>query len=108
MPCAIVRHASSSPHLISEPYRRERVVPFVSAKHPLARKGKLILSELEAVPLIVRGTNTSSNRADEIVRQLESRGLKPNIVMRFESPEAAKVAVLKKMGLGFLYWELLT
>ena len=45
-----MRHASSSPHIISEPYRRERIV---------------------------------------------------------ESPEAAKVAVMKKMGLGFLYWELL-
>lgn len=104
---ALVRHASSSPHIISEPYRHEMVVPFVSAKHPLASKGKLTLSELEAVPLIIRGINTSSKRADETVRQLESRGLKPNIVMRFESPQAAKVAVMKKMGLGFLYWELL-
>ncbi len=104
---ALVRHASSSPHIICERYRHERVVPFVSAKHPLARKGKLTLSELESVPLIIRGINTSSPRADEIVKHLESRGLKPNIVMRCESPETAKVAVLKKMGLGFLYWELL-
>jgi len=104
---ALVRHASSSPHIVSEPYRRERILPFISAKHPLARKGRLTLSELGAVPLITRGINTSSNRVDETVRQLESRGLKPNIVMRCESPQAAKIAVSKKMGLGFLYWDLL-
>ncbi len=103
---ALMRYPSKSPLIISEPYRQERVVSFVSAKHPLARKGKITLSDLELIPLIIRGGNTSPTRVEERLKKLENQGVKPNIFMRCELPKAVKIAVGKKIGLGFLCWEL--
>jgi DNA-binding transcriptional LysR family regulator len=36
---------------------------------------------------------------------MESQGYRPNVLMRCESAEAIKLAVLNGMGLGFLYEE---
>ncbi len=45
--------------------------------------------------------------AEEIFEQLEDRGLKLNIVMRCESPQAVKAAVRNKIGVGILFREVL-
>ncbi len=103
---ALMRHPAKSPHIISEPYRQEWVIPFVSTDHPLARIRKLTLFDLEGVPLIIRGANTSSTRAEERLRQLETQGLTLNIAMLCETPSALKTAVRSKLGVGFLSWEL--
>ena len=102
---ALMRQPCRSPQIISEPYREDQIVPFVSTDHPVARIGELKLCDLEGTPLIIRGGNKSSTNTEERLKRLKNQGLKLNIAMRCESPKAVKIAVRYKLGLGFLYSE---
>ena len=98
----IITKPSDSPLLEVEPYREEKLVAFVSAKHPLAQKKKLTLADFARGPLIVRKKGGES-KAWEILAQLERQGYKPNILMECESGETVKVATMKGLGLGVLW-----
>lgn len=100
---AMVSRPSSSPHLIVEPYRRERLVAFVARNHPLAKNGKLAFSDLPQLPLVIRTVKGGGGSAEKILRQMEDQGFTFNIAMRCESPEALKIAVKEKVGVGILY-----
>jgi DNA-binding transcriptional LysR family regulator len=41
--------------------------------------------------------------AEQIIRELKTRGLKPNIALRCGTPQAVKAAVASKMGMGILF-----
>jgi DNA-binding transcriptional LysR family regulator len=98
---AILNHRPKSTNLIAEPYRRETLVVFASANHPLAKKRRISLRELARVPLIIK----ESMGATLIERLLNeaNTAIPPNIVMRSESPAAVKTAVKNNMGLGVLF-----
>ncbi len=101
---ALLTNPSYSPSLIYEPFRQEELVAFASAKHPLAKRRKLTLEELAQAPLVIKSEKTRKvYRTDEILRQLEKRGFKLNIVLQCESAEAVKSAVKVGAGLGILY-----
>ncbi len=94
---------SESPSLICEPCRQEQVVIFASIKHPLAKRKKLTLAELAMFPLIIKekeGKEGGLSMAEGILKQVEKRGLKLNIIMHCDSPEAVKAAVKAGIGLG--------
>jgi DNA-binding transcriptional LysR family regulator len=101
---AIVTHCSDLPELCYVPFGQDRVVLFVSARHPVARKKALSLAEIAAEPLIAhrgirRGTgkNTMS-----ILKQIKEQGRRPNILMECNSSEAVKAAVMRGAGIGIL------
>ena len=96
----LVSGPPKSPYILSEPFRKEKMVPFVAVSHPMAKRPILTMSDLSETPLIIRGNGMGKSTAEEILEQLEDRGLKLNIVMRCESPQAVKAAVRKKMGVG--------
>ena len=100
---ALITNPSHSPSLIYEPCRKETLVTFVSVKHPLAKRRELNLAELARAPLIVRKGKADVGSTWEILKQLEERGLKLNIIMDCELPEGVKAAVKTGMGLGILY-----
>jgi DNA-binding transcriptional LysR family regulator len=85
-----------------EPYRAEKFVAFVSAKHPLSQKKKLTLADFVRGPLIVRGKGVDSNTW-EILAQLERQGYELNVFMECESAETVKIATMKGLGLGILW-----
>ncbi|MCZ6625593.1 MAG: LysR substrate-binding domain-containing protein, partial [Deltaproteobacteria bacterium] len=82
-----------------------KLVLFAPGNHRLAKRRGLTLSDIAEAPLIIRGGTGEKGKTDEILKKIEKRRLKFNIVMRCESSEAVKVAVRKKMGLGILYWD---
>jgi DNA-binding transcriptional LysR family regulator len=97
----LITRPSQSPGLHSIPYRFEKFVGFISAKHPLARKAKLTIAEVAQCPLIVKRNDDS--KSSSCLRQMEAAGCRPNVLMQCESAEAIKLAVLNGMGIGFLY-----
>lgn len=43
--------------------------------------------------------------AEQLIREMKTQGLTPNIVLRCETPQAVKAAVASKMGMGILFRE---
>ena len=103
---ALVTNPPTSMRIAMEPYRKEKILAFASVGHPLAKKlnrtPKMTLKEFARAPLIIRQTKRGKGSVEKILQKIEERGLKPNIVMYCDSPEAAKAAVKRKMGLGIL------
>jgi DNA-binding transcriptional LysR family regulator len=101
---AIITHSSHSPELRYVPFRQERIVLFVSARHPLAREKDLTLSEIAAEALIVhRGIRRGTGEITlDILKHIENQGHKPNILMECSSGEAVKAAVMRGSGIGIL------
>ena len=101
---AVTTRFSSSPRIMAEPFRRERLALVVSRRHPLARVREVALQDIERTPLLVRA---SGGRDGTIVKRLKSlveqQGIKITIGMRFESPTAMMEAIQRNMGIGLLY-----
>jgi DNA-binding transcriptional LysR family regulator len=97
----VVTNPSGSPALKVEPYRKETVVAFVAAGHPLAKKTRLTLSDVAEAPLIIRRGRAAKTR--QYLSQIEQKGLQLKILMECESAEAVKIATLKGMGVGIAY-----
>jgi DNA-binding transcriptional LysR family regulator len=53
-------------------------------------------------PLIIRDAMGGVGSTERMLRQYEPN-LRPNIVLRCQSPDAVKTAVRKKMGIGLLF-----
>lgn len=100
---AIINHRPKSAALVSEPYRREKLVVFAPANHPLAKKSGLRLPELARAPLVIREAKGSQTLIERMLRESDS-GIRPNIVLRCESPAAVKTAVRNNMGIGVLFF----
>lgn len=100
----LITSSSHFPLLNYEPYRQEKLVPFASRKHPLAKKERITLAELAAAPLIVRmERQRPRHKTEELLNKAKKLGSELNIFMRCESSEAVKTAVKAGLGVGFLY-----
>ncbi len=102
---AILNYAPHFRSLHIEPYGSEQLVGFVPSNHPLVKKHRLTLKEFELVPLVIRHAWIGKGTTERFLRELKSKGLNANIILRCESPEAVKTAVRSKMGMGILFRE---
>ena len=100
---AIINNPPSNRSLAMEPYRREPIVAFVPATHPLAKKENLTWHDIAQCPLIVRRPLAPKGTAEPLLQEIRKNGVTPNIVLHCDSTEAVKAAVSKKMGVGILY-----
>jgi LysR family transcriptional regulator, low CO2-responsive transcriptional regulator len=101
---AVITHPSHSSDLEYAPFRHERIVLFVSGRHPFAKKNALSLAEVAMEPLIVhRGIHRGTGEITlNILKCIEDQGRKPNILMECSSGEAVKAAVIGGAGIGIL------
>ena len=97
----VITNPSNSRLLQLLPCREENVVVVVSAKHPLAKKFELSLAEVAQAPLIIK--KGRQGKPSDVLRHIESQGVKLNILMECESGQAIMIAVMKGMGIGILY-----
>ena len=100
---ALVNNAPPSRSLTMETYREEPLVAFVAVNHPLARKRKLTLLDFESTPFVTRIANGLPGTTEKALKKLKKRGFNYNISMRCESPDAVKMAVKRKEGVGILF-----
>lgn len=102
---AVINNAASHPLLISEPYRKVPLVAFVAKNHPLSTIPRSSWQTFGPTPLIIIKPVGGGWTAEQLMREMKTQGLTPNIVMRCETPEAVKAAVASKMGMGILFRE---
>jgi DNA-binding transcriptional LysR family regulator len=100
---ALVTFPESSPWLAMEPYGREKIAAFVSVRHPLAKKASLTVSEVLANPFVIRAERGPDSNFKKMLRDLEIKGYTLNITAYYDLPDAVKVAVAKRTGIGLLY-----
>lgn len=104
---AVVTNRSFHPLLSYDYFRQEKLVLFAPAKHPLARKQKVKAAELTGVPLVIKGRGGEElSGSDQILKRLESEGIRVNVAMRCDSDWGVKAAVKAGLGLGILYHDL--
>lgn len=84
------------PQIIAEPIHSEEVLAVVSARHPLAKKGKLNEAELVQAPFVIM-------KGGRIAEEIEKIGLKLNVVMWCDAIEPVKEYVRTGLGVGLFY-----
>ena len=84
------------PQIIAEPIHSEEIVAVASARHPLAKKGKLNEAELAQAPFVI-------TKGGRIAEEIEKMGLKLNVVMWCDSVEPIKEYVQAGLGVGLFY-----
>jgi LysR family transcriptional regulator, low CO2-responsive transcriptional regulator len=95
---AVLAHIDADPRLVAIPYARPEVVVFVNRAHPLAKKARLRLADLDGQPMIVREPGSTTRRAVDAA--LQKAGIRPRIVMEIGSRESIREAVAKGIGIG--------
>ncbi|HTH54422.1 MAG TPA: LysR family transcriptional regulator [Cyclobacteriaceae bacterium] len=99
----IVEGKNKMTRINSEPFLTDEVIPVCSAKSYLGKKGKLLISDLKRVPVVLRETGSGTLAA--LKGTLASHHVKLSdlkITMRLGGTEALKNFVLADESLGFL------
>lgn len=97
----LITQPQPSGDLVLEPFRLEKMVTIVCPTHPLAQKAELSIIEFAQAPLIIRERYKSASR--QLLDQVESQGFSLNILMRCDTANAVKYAVMSGLGLGLIY-----
>jgi aminoethylphosphonate catabolism LysR family transcriptional regulator len=87
--------------LYSEALYEDRIVAFVTRQHPLARRRRIALAELAAVPLILREPGSATRAL--LLQALTRAGLAPNVLLELGSREAVREAVRAGLGVGTVF-----
>ena len=103
---ALTSMAPESAELITEPCMRMKIIAVVANDYTLPKHQVLTVKDLQKLPLIIRSNPDRRGMTEAFLRKLRDQGVKPKILMRCDSPEAIKTAVLKKLGVGILYQDI--
>lgn len=105
MDLAVTARKAVSIDLHCQPLRKERVALFVPARHRLANRKNLRISDVLAEPLILRGGRGGGGVTDRALKQLRDRALAIRVGMYCDGPMAIKAAVAQGMGVGMVFEE---
>jgi len=99
---AVMNNTMSHRGLTIEPYCTEPAVAFVTPNHPLARPGRFDGKLSRRIGLIIRRAPRGPGIGESYLNSLRKHGLKPEVIMYCDSPEALKTAVIQTAGVGIL------
>ena len=100
---AFLSNPSNTPALTIERFARERLLFVVAKKSPLANQKMISLAELGDLPLVVGAESDGKTPAIDVIKLKLRTKLKLNVRVTFNSPGALRAAVVKGMGVGLLY-----
>ncbi len=94
----VLLHAVNDERVYCVPYRRQALVVFASAAHPLARLQSMTLSDLEGQEFVLREQGSQTRSVFEA--GLASAGVRVRSSLEMGSREAVREAVAQGLGLG--------
>ena len=101
---AVIHELPTSAKLGAKFLGTDPVVAFVATDHPLARKERVDWSDIQRFGFVVTGTTTGPGIIIKRYREsLAGRKATIKVVMRCNSPDAAKNAVAQNMAIGLLF-----
>jgi len=98
----VVNDPPPSRYIKADAYGTTRLVAFVSANHPLVRKGRRTVENLKVLNFVIRKSLRPTSATVKYLERLQSQGVGVEVVMRCDSPQAVKIAVKRNMGVGIL------
>jgi DNA-binding transcriptional LysR family regulator len=100
---AVVTNPSPADSLEMEPFKTFRICFFVSPAHPLAASKHVTGQMLARYPLVIGRAKKARSRTDELLNSMAAHGVKLNVLMRCEWPDAVKSVVREGEAIGILY-----
>lgn len=97
---AVLIDCSQHSGLVYEPLISETPIIVASKDYPLASTRKLALADLAATPLVMQRKNASGNLTERVLQEFSIKGLKPNIVIWSNSPDATISTATSGIGLA--------
>lgn len=94
----VLVHAVEDPRILCMPHRRQPLVIFCAAGHPLAARQTLGLNDLEGQSFVLRETGSTTRRVLEEVLRRHGVNIRCNV--EIGSREAVHEAVAQGLGLG--------
>lgn len=94
----LVLHALDDPALACVPHRRQPLVVFAPADHPLAGRRTVRMADLHGQRFVIREEGSTTRRVFE--EALRRRGLSVRVALEMGSREAVREAVAQGLGLG--------
>jgi aminoethylphosphonate catabolism LysR family transcriptional regulator len=98
---AVCARATSDPRLMSVVLKRDRLVLFMPARHPLTTVGEIELSMLEGADLVIRERGSVTREVFEA--RLAEGGITPGRLMEVQGREAVREAVAAGFGIGIVF-----
>jgi len=94
----VLVHPVTDPRILCVPYRKQPLVFFVSAGHPLTRRTQLTLHDLEGQSFVMRERGSTTREVLEKV--LAEEGVRVRSDLEIGSREAVREAVAQGLGIG--------
>lgn len=94
----VVLNAVDDPALECVEHRRQPLVAFATADHPLARRATVRMADLHQQRFVIREEGSTTRRVFE--EAMRRRGLSFQVAVEMGSREAVREAVAQGMGLG--------
>jgi LysR family transcriptional regulator, low CO2-responsive transcriptional regulator len=92
---------TSDPRLHSQKLRSDRLVLFVPAHHPWARRGSVAMAELTDQDLVIRERGSITREVFEA--RLAESGAHPRRMVEVQTREAVREAVIGDFGIGIVF-----
>ncbi len=100
---AVVTNPTPTDALQMEAFKTFHLSFFVSSTHPLASLKTVSVEMLARYPLIIGRVKKARSRSDELLSSLAANGLRLDVLMRCEWPDAVKTVVRQGEAVGVLY-----
>ncbi len=100
---AVVTNPIPTESIQMEPFKTFQICLFASSTHPLAQESEIPIETLENYPLVIGRAKKARGRTDELLRSIAASGVRLNVLMRCEWPDAVKSIVRQGEAVGVLY-----
>jgi DNA-binding transcriptional LysR family regulator len=100
---AVITNPAPSRAITMEPFRPFQLCFFVAADHPLAKAKQVSAETLTRYPLVTGRTKIARSRTETVLGDLAARGLRVNVLLRCEWPDALRGVVEQGEAVGIHY-----
>jgi LysR family transcriptional regulator, low CO2-responsive transcriptional regulator len=97
----VMARLTSDPRIFSLQLKRDRLILFVPAIHPLAARGSVAIAELQGVDIVMREVGSVTREVFEA--SLTQADVRPGRLVEVQSREAVRDTVAAGFGIGVIF-----
>jgi LysR family transcriptional regulator, low CO2-responsive transcriptional regulator len=97
----VMARLTSDPRIFSLRLKRDRLILFVPASHPLSARGSVAIAELQGCDIVIREPGSVTREVFEA--SLTQAGVRPGRLVEVQSREAVRETVAAGFGIGVIF-----